>query len=92
MDIFLWMTSGCAVSLCILEILLCVAGFITIYKKDYKILLACSSLIAYCALIVYFIFGVSYAFCAVMTVYVMEDHPKIVDICLLVNLGLGFAR
>ena len=27
-----------------------------------------------------------------MTVFVMEDHPKKVKICLLVNLGLGAAR
>ena len=27
-----------------------------------------------------------------MTVFVMEDHPKNVKICLFVNLGLGAAR
>ena len=27
-----------------------------------------------------------------MTVFVMEDHPKIVKICLLVNIVLGAAR
>ena len=39
-----------------------------------------------------FIIGLGYAFCVVMTVFVMEDHPKKVKICLLVNLGLGAAR
>ena len=41
---------------------------------------------------VYILIGIGYAFCIVMTVFVMEDHPKNVKICLLVNLGLGAAR
>ena len=43
-------------------------------------------------MILYFLIGLGYTFCVVMTVFVMEDHPKIVKICLLVNLGLGAAR
>ena len=66
--------------------------FIAICRKDYTILLACSSLVATCGMILYFLIGLGYTFCVVMTVFVMEDHPKIVKICLLVNLGLGATR
>ena len=92
LNIFLWTTSGCAVSLCIVELLFCIVGFVAIYRKDYTVLLACSTLLATCGIILYFLIGLGYAFCVVMTVFVMEDHPKIVKICLLVNLALGVAR
>ena len=92
LNIFLWTTSGCAVSLCIVELLFCIVGFVAIYRKDYTVLLACSTLVATCGIILYFLIGLGYAFCVVMTVFVMEDHPKIVKICLLVNLALGVAR
>ena len=92
LNIFLWTTSGCAVSLCLVELLFCIIGFVAIYRKDYTILLACSTLVATCGIILYFLIGLGYAFCVVMTVFVMEDHPKIVKICLLVNLALGAAR
>ena len=42
--------------------------------------------------IIYFCIGLSYAFFAVMTAFVMEDHPKIVEACVLVNLVLGAAK
>ena len=92
LNIFLWMTSICAVPLCLLDIIYCLGGFYAIYKNDYKVLLACSSLVAICGIMVYFLIGLFYAFCVIMTTYVMEDHPEIVKICLLVTLGLGFTR
>ena len=92
LNIFLWTTSGCAVSLCLVELLFCIVGFVAIYRKDYTILLACSTLVACCGIVLYFMIGCGYAFCVVMTVFVMEDHSKNVNICLLVNLGLGAAR
>ena len=67
-------------------------GFLAICRKDYTVLLACSSLVATCGIIIYFIIGLGYAFYVVMTVFVMEDHPEDVKICLLVNLGLEAAR
>ena len=92
LNIFLWTTSGCAITLCLLEVSFCMVGFLAICRKDYTVLFACSSLVATCGIILYFIIGLGYAFCVVMTVFVMEDHPKNVKICLLVNLGLGAAR
>ena len=92
LNFFLWTTTGCAICLCIIDILLGIIGVIAVYQKSYTILLACSSLGAICGLIVYFLIGIGYFFCAIMTVFVMEDHPKSVKICLLVNLGLGAAR
>jgi hypothetical protein len=92
LNIFLWMTSGCALTLYLLEISFCMVGFLAIWRKNYTVLLACSSLVATCGIILYFIIGLGYAFCVVMTVFVMEDHPKNVKTCLLVNLGLGAAR
>ena len=92
LNIFLWTTSGCAISLCLVELVFCIVGFTAIYRKDYTVLLACSTLVATCGIIIYFVIGLGYAFCVVMTVFVMEDHSKIVKICLLVNLGLGAAR
>ena len=92
LNIFLWTTSGCALSLCLLEVAFCMVGFLAICRKDYTFLHACSSLVATCGIILHFIIGLGYAFCVVMTVFVMEDHPKKVKICLLVNLGLGAAR
>ena len=92
LDVFLWTTSGCAVSLCLVELLFCIIGFVAIYRKDYTILLACSTLVATCGIILYFSIGLVYVFCVVMTVFVMEDDPKIVKICLLVTLVLGAAR
>ena len=92
LNIFLWMTSGCALTLYLLEISFCMVGFLAIWRKNYAVLLACSSLVATCGIILYFIIGLGYAFCVVMTVFVMEDHPKNVKTCLLVNLGLGAAR
>ena len=88
---FLWTTSGCALTLCLLEVALCMVGFLAICRKDYTVLHACSS-VTTCGIILHFIIGLGYAFCVVMTVFVMEDHPKNVKICLLVNLGLGAAR
>ena len=92
LNIFLWTTSGCALSLCLLEVAFCMVGFLAICRKDYIFLHACSSLVATCGIILHFIIGLGYAFCVVMTVFVMEDHPEDVKICLLVNLGLGTAR
>ena len=92
LNIFLWTTSGCALTLCLLEVSFCMVGFLAICRKDYTVLLACSSLVATCGFILYLLIGIAYAFCIVMTVFVMEDHPKNVKICLLVNLGLGAAR
>ena len=92
LNIFLWTTTGCALTLCLLEVSFCMVGFLAICRKDYTVLLACSSLVATCGIILYFLIGLGYAFCVVMTVFVMEDHPKNVKVCLLVNLGLGFAR
>ena len=92
LNIFLWMTSICAIPLCLLDIIYCLGGSYAIYKNDYKVLLACSSLVAICGIMVYFLLGLFYAFCVIMTAYVMEDHPEIVNICLLVTLGLGFLR
>ena len=92
LNIFLWTTSGCALTLCLLEVSFCMVGFIAICKKDYTVLLACSSSVATCGIISYLIIGLGYAFCIVMTVFVMEDHPKNVKICLLINLGLVTAR
>ena len=92
LNIFLWTTSGCAIALCLVELCFCFVGFVAIYRKDYTVLLACSTLVATCGMILYFLIGLGYTFCVVMTVFVMEDHPKIVKICLLVNLGLGAAR
>ena len=92
LNIFLWTTSGCALTLCLLEVSFSMVGFLAICKKNYTILLACSSLVATCGIILYFIIGLGYAFSVVMTVFVMEDHPKNVKTCLLVNLGLGAAR
>ena len=92
LNIFLWTTSGCALTLCLLEVSFCMVGFLAICRKDYTVLLACSSLVATCGFILYLLIGIGYAFCIVMTVFVMEDHPKNVKICLLVNLGLGAAR
>ena len=92
LNIFLWTTSGCAISLCLVELIFCAVGFVAIYRKDYTILLACSTLVATCGIILYFLIGLGYAFCVVMTVFVMEDHSKTVNVCLLVNLGLGVAR
>ena len=92
LNIFLWTTSGCAISLCLVELLFCIVGFVAIYRKNYTILLACSTLVATCGTILYLLMGLGYAFCVVMTVFVMENHPKNVKICLLVNLGLGVAR
>ena len=92
LNIFLWTTSGCAVSLCLVDLLFCIVGFVAIYRKDYTILLACSTLVATCGIILYFSIGLGYVFCVVMTVFVMEDDPKIVKICLLVTLVLGAAR
>ena len=96
LNIFLWTTSGCALTLCLLEVSFCMVGFLAIRsrRKDYTTLFDCSSLVKTYG-IVYFIcilIGLGYAFCVVMTVFVMEDHPKKVKICLLVNLGLGAAR
>ena len=92
LNIFLWMTTGCALTLCLLEVSFCMVGFLAIWRKNYSVLLACSSLVATCGMILYFIIGLGYAFCVIMTVFVMEDHPEKVKICLLVNLGLGAAR
>ena len=92
LNIFLWMTSACALTLCLLEVSFYMVGFLAIWRKSYAVLLACSSFVATCGIILYFIIGLGYAFCVVMTVFVMEDHPKKVKICLLVNLGLGAAR
>ena len=49
-------------------------------------------MVATCGIILYFLIGLGYAFCVVMTVFVMEDHSKTVNVCLLVNIGLGVAR
>ena len=67
LNIFLWTTSGCAVSLCLVELLFCIVGFVAIYRKDYTVLLACSTLVATCGIILYFLIGLGYAFCVVMT-------------------------
>ena len=91
LNIFLWTTSGCALTLCLLEVSFCMVGFLAICRKDYTVLLACSSLVATYGILLYFIIGLGYAFCVVMT-FVMEDHPENVKICLLVNLGLEAAR
>ena len=92
LNIFLWMTTGCALTLCLLEVSFCMVGFLAIWRKNYSVLLACSSLVTTFGITLHFIIGLGYAFCVVMTVFVMEDHSKIVKICLLVNLALGAAR
>ena len=92
LNIFLWITSGCAYSLCLVDLLFCIVGFVAIYRKDYTILLFYSTLVATCGIILYFFIGLGYTFFVVMTVFVMEDHPTIVKICLLVNVVLGAAR
>ena len=81
LNIFLWTTSGCAISLCLLEVSFC--GFI--------ILFACSTLVATCGIILYFLIGLGYAVFVIMTV-MMENHPTNVNVYLIVNIGLGFAR
>ena len=80
-NIFLWTTSGCAISLCLLEVSFC--GFI--------ILFACSTLVAACGIILHFLIGLGYAVFVIMTV-MMENHPTNVNVYLIVNIGLGFAR
>ena len=92
LNIFLWLTFGCAITLCLLELLFCTIGFIAICRKDYMILLACSTLFTTCGVIIYLLIGLSYAFFVVMTAFVMEDHPKIVKATILVNLVLGAAK
>ena len=93
LNIFLWTTSGCAlVTLCLLEVVFSIVGFLAICRKDYTVLLACSSSVTTCGIILHYIIGLGYEFCVVMTVFVMEDHPVNVMICLLVNLGLVNAR
>ena len=51
LNIFLWTTSGCALTLCLLEFSFCMVGFLAICRKDYTVLLACSSLVATCGII-----------------------------------------
>ena len=91
-NIFLWSTSVCASSLCLLQVSFYTIGFVAICRKDYTVLLACPSLIVTCGILLYFLVGLGYLFCVVNTVFVMEDHPKTVNVCLLVNLGLETAR
>ena len=92
LNVFLWLTFGCAITLCLLELLFCTIGFVAICRKDYMILLACSTLFTTCGVIIYLLIGLSYAFFVVMTAFVMEDHPKIVKATILVNLVLGAAK
>ena len=92
LNVFLWLTFGCAITLCLLELLFCTIGFVAICRNDYTILLACSTLFTTCGAIIYFLIGLGYVFFAVMTAFVMEDHPKIVEACVLVNLVLGAAK
>ena len=92
LNVFLWLTFGCAITLCLLELLFCTIGFIAICRKDYMILLACSTLFTTCGVIIYLLIGLGYAFFVVMTAFVMEDHPKIVKATILVNLVLGAAK
>ena len=56
LNIFLWTTSGCALTLCLLEVAFCMVGFLAIRsrRKDYTTLFDCSSLVKTCG-IVYFI-------------------------------------
>ena len=91
-NIFLWSTSVCAISLCFLQVSFYTIGFVAICRKDYTVLLACPSLVVTCGILLYFLIGLSYVFCVVNTVFVMEDHAKTVNVCLLVNLGLEAAR
>ena len=53
LNIFLWTTSGCAITLCLLEVSFCMVGFLAICRKDYTVLFACSSLVATCGIILY---------------------------------------
>ena len=92
LNIFLLSTSVCAISLCLLQVSFYTIGFVAIYRKDYTVLLACPSLAVTCGILLYFLIGLGYAFCVVNTVFVMEDHPKTVNVCLLVNLGLEAVR
>ena len=92
LNVFLWLTFGCSITLCLLELLFCAVGFVAICQKDFIILLACSSLFTTYGVIIYALIGLGYAFCVVMTAFVMEDHPTIVKSCLLVNLVLGAAK
>ena len=92
LNVFLWLTFGCSITLCLLELVFCTVGFVAICRKDYTILLACSCLFTACGVIVYFLIGLGYTFCVVMTAFVMEEHINIVKACLLVNLGLGAAK
>ena len=92
LNVFLWLTFGCSITLCLLELLFCTVGFVAICRKDYTILLACSTLFTTFGVIVYFMIGLGFAFCVVMAAFVMEDHPKIVEACLIVNLVLGAAK
>ena len=70
----------------------CTVGFVAICRKDHTILLACSTLFSTCGVIIYLLIGLSYVFFVVMTAFVMEDHPKIVNSVILVNLVLGAAK
>ena len=92
LNIFLWSTSVCGISLCLLQVSFYTIGFVAICRKDYTVLLACPSLVVTCGILLYFLIGLSYVFCVVNTVFVMEDHAKTVNVCLLVNLGLEAAR
>ena len=86
LNIFLCTTSGCAISLCLLEVSFCFVEFIAICRKVYTVLLACSSLVAIYGIILYFLIGLGYAFFVIMT-FVMKTHPKNVNVYLIVNLG-----
>ena len=75
-NIFLRATSVLSICLCLLEVFFCSVGFLAICK-------ICQ--------IYYILIVLSYAFSVIMTA-VTEDHPKTVDVCLFVNLGLVTAR
>ena len=92
LTVFLWLTFGLSITLCLMELSFCTVGFVAICRKDYTILLACSTFFTSCGAIIYFLIGLSYAFFVVMTAFVMEDHPKIVNSVILVNLVLGAAK
>ena len=76
LNIFLRATSVLSICLCLLEVFFYSVGFLAICK-------ICQ--------IYYILIVLSYAFSVVMTV-VTEDHPKTVDVCLFVHLGLVAAR